>query len=156
MPGIADIALGTAPILGGALLGVAAGQLRGPDFRGAIKSDLDLLERLPEDQVERRAALQRTIDQRIDDLVAANTRTRQLRVAAASHEGNWRDIVLFICALLFTVVWWNVNHHRSNWLLMFIVMIVLSIVTALYAFRGGRRSLARLLHRTKPEPTVKS
>jgi hypothetical protein len=156
MPGIADIALGTAPILGGALLGVAAGQLRGPDFRGAIKSDLDLLERLPEDQVERRAALQRTIDQRIDDLVAANTRTRQLRVAAASYEGNWRDIVLFICALLFTVVWWNVNHHRSNWLLMFIVMIVLSIVTALYAFRGGRRSLVRLLHRTKPEPTVKS
>jgi hypothetical protein len=156
MPGIAQIVLGTAPIFGGALLGIAAGQLRAPDFRGQIKTDLDLLDRLPEDQPERRAALQRTIDQRIDDLVAANTRGRQLRSAAASYQGNWRDIVLFICALLFTVVWWNVNHHRSNWLAMFIVMVAASIITAAYAFRGARRSLTQLRRHPKSEPPATS
>ena len=44
MPGFADIALGAAPIAGGALLGAVAGSLKGPDFRGMIKADLELLE----------------------------------------------------------------------------------------------------------------
>ena len=86
--------LGAAPIFGGALLGVAAGQIKGPDFRGTIKTDLELLDALPPDQEARRTALQRTIDQRIDDLIAANDRSRALRAAAASYQGNWRDIVL--------------------------------------------------------------
>jgi hypothetical protein len=152
MAGIAQIALGTAPIFGGALLGVAAGQLRAPDFRGHIKTDLDLLDRLPPEQAARREALQRSIDQRIDDLVAANKRSRQLRSAAAAYQGNWRDIVLFLSALLFTVVWWNVNHHRSNWFPMFIVMIGVSVVTAGYAFRGVRRGLRQLMRQAKTEP----
>ncbi|MBV8349721.1 MAG: hypothetical protein JOZ49_20000 [Mycolicibacterium sp.] len=147
MPGIGDIALGTAPILGGALFGIAAGQLKPPDFRGTIKADLDLLDRLPPEETERRAALQRSIDQRVDDLVQANQRSRQLRAVASSYQGDWRDIVLFISALLFTVIWWHVNHHRSNWLPMFIVMIAASVVTGLYAFRGARRSLAQLFRR---------
>ena len=46
MAGIAEIALGAAPIAGGALLGVAAGTLKGPDFRGMIVKDMDLLERI--------------------------------------------------------------------------------------------------------------
>ena len=33
MPGIAEFALAGAPIAGGALLGVVAGNLRGPDVR---------------------------------------------------------------------------------------------------------------------------
>ena len=45
MPGIAEIALGAAPIAGGALLGVAAGNLKPPDVRGQIKQDFDLLDR---------------------------------------------------------------------------------------------------------------
>jgi hypothetical protein len=45
MPGIAELALGAAPIAGGALLGVAAGNLRPPDIRGMIAKDMDLLER---------------------------------------------------------------------------------------------------------------
>lgn len=147
MPGIAQIALGTAPVVGGALLGVAAGQFRGPDFRGGIKADLDLLDRLPEDQTARRAALQRTIDQRIDDMVEAANRSRQLRSVASSYEGNWRDIVLFICAVLFTVIWWNVNHHRANWLPMFIVLIVVSLLAAAYAVRGFRRALLQMFGR---------
>lgn len=150
MPGIAELALGAAPIFGGALLGVAAGQIKGPDFRGTIKSDLDLLDRLPPEEAARRAALQRTIDQRIDDLVEANDRSRALRAAAASYEGNWRDIVLFISAVLFTIIWWKKEHHGSSWLPLLVVLIVICAVTAFYAFRGLRRALSQLLRRGKP------
>ena len=38
MPGIADLALGAAPIFGGALMGVLAGNLKGPDYRASIKT----------------------------------------------------------------------------------------------------------------------
>jgi hypothetical protein len=141
--------MGAAPIFGGALLGVAAGQIRGPDFRGQIKTDLDLLDRIPEEESARRAALQRSINQRIDDLVAANQRSRELREAASSYQGNWRDIVLVLCAALFTIVWWNVPHTRANWDLMFGVMILVSVVAALYAFRGIRRAVSSALRRNK-------
>lgn len=143
MPGIADIALGAAPIAGGALLGIAAGGLKGPDVRGMIAKDMELLERLPEEQVELRARLRRSIDQRIEDLVTTAERSRELRIAAMSYEGNWRDILVFICTVLFTVVWWHVSHSRSNWLVMFIVLIVLTVVAGAYAARGIRRALGR-------------
>ena len=152
MAGIAELALGAAPIFGGALLGVAAGSFKGPDFRGQIKTDLELLELLPPEQQERRAALQRTIDQRIDDLVDANDRTRRLRAAASSYEGNWRDIVLFISAVLFTIIWATKEKHGSNWLPMLIVLIVVCAVTAFYAFRGLRRALGRFLSRKSNQP----
>lgn len=147
MAGLASLALSTAPIFGGALLAMAAGQVKGPDFRGTIKADLDLLDRLPPDQAARRAELERTIEQRIDDLVAANDRSRALRAAAGSYQGNWRDVVLFLCAVLFTFIWWNVNHQRTNWLPMFVAMLLVSAVTAAYALRGTRRSLTRLIRR---------
>ncbi|HZQ33762.1 MAG TPA: hypothetical protein VFB19_18770 [Mycobacterium sp.] len=147
MPGIAQIAMGTAPIFGGALLGLAAGQLKGPDFRGQIKQDLELLDALPADQTARRQALQRTIDQRIDDLVEANNRSRALRAAAASYEGNWRDVILFVCAVLFTIIWANKEQHGSSWMPLLVVLIIVCVLTAFYAFRGLRRSLARLLRR---------
>ncbi|MDF2830330.1 MAG: hypothetical protein K0R01_3613, partial [Mycobacterium sp.] len=121
MPGFAELAMAGAPIAGGALLGVVAGNLRGPDIRGTIKQDMDLLDRLPAEQVERRAELQRVIDMRVDDIVAGVDRNRSLREVAASYQGNWRDIVVFLCGILFTIVWWNVPHSRANWLLMFIV-----------------------------------
>ncbi|MDT5091914.1 MAG: hypothetical protein QOH60_1277 [Mycobacterium sp.] len=147
MPGISQIALGAAPVFGGALLGVAAGQIRGPDFRGQIKSDLELLAQLPPEETERRAALRATIDQRIDDLVAANNRSRALRAAAASYEGNWRDIVLFLCALLFTYIWSQKQPHGSNWLPLLIALILACVVTAFYAFRGLSRALVQVLRR---------
>jgi ABC-type antimicrobial peptide transport system permease subunit len=149
MPGIAEFALAGAPIAGGALLGLAAGNLRGPDVRGAIASDMDLLERLPADQVERRAELQRTIDMRIDGLIAAADKSREIRDLAVSYQGNWRDIVVFICAILFTIVWWNVEHSRTNWLLMFIVLIVLTVLAGIYAARGALRALAIFLERRR-------
>jgi hypothetical protein len=145
MAGIADIALGAAPIAGGALLATAAGSFKGPDFRGMIKQDLDLLERIPPDRVELRAALQRSIDERIADLIVSTEKTRELREVAASYRGNWRDIIVFICAILFTIVWWNVNHNRSNWLVMFIVMIALSVLAGVYAGRGLVRAIRTAL-----------
>ncbi|QLL10229.1 hypothetical protein [Mycobacterium vicinigordonae] len=133
------------------MLALAAGQFRGPDFRGLIKQDMDLLDRLPPESTRRRAELQRTIDDRIDDLVEATDRGRRLRQTAASYQGNWRDIVLLICVLLFTVIWWDVSHSRSNWLPTFVLLIVLSVVTALYALRGAfRAGLVLLQRRQRP------
>ena len=149
MPGIAEIALGAAPIAGGALLGMAAGSLRGPDFRGMIVKDMELLERIPAEQVELRARLKRSIDQRIDDLITTTERSRQLRIAAMSYEGNWRYVVVFVCAVLFTVVWWNVSHDRTNWLVMFIVLILLSVVAGVYAARGIQRALGTSVRRRR-------
>jgi len=154
MPGIAEIALGAAPIAGGALLGVTAGNLKPPDVRGLILKDMDLLERIPDDQPELKTRLKASIDERINGLIAATEKSRELRIAAASYSGNWRDIVVFICAVLFTIIWWNVSHSRSNWLLLFIVMIVLSIVAGVYAGRGVVRAIIRVARSDddKPKP----
>ena len=147
MPGIADLALGAAPIFGGALMGVIAGSLKGPDYRAAIKDDLELLEKIPPESTELRAALQRTIDERINDLVVTLDKSRELRQSAVGYKGDWRDAVVFICAVLFTVVWWNIDHHRTNWIVMFVFLIVLSAVTGLYAARGILRAVPRLFRR---------
>jgi len=144
MPGMAALAMGAAPVLGGALLGAAVGQFKGPDLRDGIKQDLELLEQLPESEAARREALRRSIKDRIDDLIAANDAARRLRAAASSYAGDWRDIVLFLCAVLFTIVWWFVDHHRNSWLPVFVATIVASVVAAVYAFRGIRRSVTRL------------
>jgi hypothetical protein len=147
--GIGQIALSSAPVFGGAMLALAAGQFRGPDYRGMIKEDMELLDRLPPEATKRRAELQRTIEARIDDLIDAADRSRALRRAAASYQGNWRDIVLFLCAVLFTIVWWDVDHSRDNWLVMFILLILLSVVTAVYALRGVLRSVLALARRRR-------
>ena len=152
MPGIAELALGAAPIAGGALVGAAAGGFKGPDVRAMIAKDLDLLDRIPDDQPELKARMKASITERISDLIEGTERTRAMREAAASYSGNWRDIVVFVCAILFTIVWWNVPHSRSNWLLMFIAMIILSVIVAIYAGRGVARAISSYLHRNDPEP----
>jgi len=145
--GLGTIALNSAPVLGGLMLAVAAGQFRGPDYRGLIKQDMDLLDRLPPEATGRRAELQRTIDARIDDLVDATDRSQSLRKAALTYRGNWRDMVLLLCVVLFTIIWWDVSHSRSNWLPTFILLILLSVVTAAYAFRGAVRATASFVRR---------
>ncbi|MDY6997871.1 MAG: hypothetical protein SW019_14820 [Actinomycetota bacterium] len=157
MPGIADIAVAGAPIAGGALLGMVAGNFKGPDVRALIAKDMDLLARIPEDQVQRRANLQHVIDIRIDDIIAGINKNRQLREIAVSYEGNWRDIVVFISAILFTTVWWHVPHTKTNWLLLFIVLICVTLAAGVYAFRGGFRAVKtfreeRRRHRAQPPP----
>ncbi|GAA4538897.1 hypothetical protein [Mycobacterium paraffinicum] len=149
MTGLGQIALNSAPVFGGAMLAVAAGQFRGPDYRGLIKQDMDLLDRLPPEAAKRRAELQRTIDARIDDLIDTADRSRALRKAALSYQGNWRDVVLLLCVLLFTIIWWEVDHSRGNWLPMFVLLIILTVVTAAYAFRGVLRA-ARSFVRRRP------
>ncbi|MGV0791243.1 hypothetical protein [Mycolicibacterium sp. XJ1819] len=144
MPGLGELALGAAPIAGGALFGLAAGTLKPPDARAAITKDLDLLDRLPAEEVQRRDRLQESIGQRVDDLLTAAERNRNLRRAAASYEGNWRDIGIFVCAALFTIVWWYVDHARANWLPMFIVMIAVSALAGYYAARGIVRAFQHL------------
>lgn len=71
-------------------------------------------------------------------------RPRCLRGQLASYEGNWRDIVVFLCTVLFTIVWWNVSHSRTDWLVMFSALIVLSVVAGIYAARGILRALGRM------------
>jgi hypothetical protein len=147
MPGMAAMAMGAAPVLGGALLGATVGQLRGPDMREGIKQDLELLAQMPEIEASRREALQRSIDDRIDELIVANDKARQLRATVSSYEGNWRDIVLLLCTVLFSIVWWSVDHDRTSWLPVFITTIVASVVAAGYAVRGLRRNMRRMRRR---------
>jgi hypothetical protein len=147
MGGVADLALGLAPVAAGIGLGAMVGYVKGPDIRKALKQDLELLDQLPLEQAQRRAELQRTIDTRIDDLIATVDRYRLLRKAAVSYRGDVRDFMLFFCAVLFTGVWWGVDHHKTSWLPMFVVLIVVSVLTAWYAFRSVRSSVARLVHR---------
>ncbi|MDT5410099.1 MAG: hypothetical protein QOG14_2319 [Mycobacterium sp.] len=147
MPGMAAIAMGAAPVVGGALFGAAVGQLRGPNLREGIKQDLELLEQLPEIEAARREALRRSIDDRIDELIVADNTARRLRATASSYEGSWRDIVLFLCTVLFSIVWWSVDHDRGSWLPVFITTIVASVVAAGYAVRGLRQSMRRVRRR---------
>jgi hypothetical protein len=147
MPGIAELALGAAPIAGGALMAAVAGSFKGPDYRAMIKDDLELLEKIPAEQTELRAALQRTIDDRIGDLVNTMDKSRQLRQSAADYKGDWRDFVVFLCAVLFTIVWVNVDHARSNWIVMMVFLVLLSVVTGLYAVRGIIRVALRPFRR---------
>lgn len=149
MAGVGQMALNSAPVLGGMMLALTAGQFRGPDYRSLIKQDMDLLDRLPAEATERRANLQRSINTRIDDLIAATDRGNALRKAATSYRGNWRDIVLFLCVVLFSIVWWDVNHSRANWLPTFVLLILLSVVTFAYAVRGMVRAGTSLLHRRR-------
>jgi hypothetical protein len=147
MGGVTDLALGVAPIAGGIAIGAAAGYLKGPDIRKAIKQDFELLDQLPPEQAERRAELQRTIDTRIDDLIAAADRYRLLRKVATSYRGDVRDLMLFFCTVLFTGVWWGVDHHQGSWLPMFVVLIVVSVWAAWHAFRSVRIRVLRFVRR---------
>ena len=116
-------------------------------MRAGIKQDLELLAQMPEIEAARREALRRSINDRIDELIVAEDKARQLRATASSYEGNWRDIVLFLCTVLFSIVWWSVDKHRSSWLPVFIATIVASVAAAFYAFRGLRRSVLRMRRR---------
>lgn len=151
--GIADLALGAAPLAGGALLGAVAGNLKPPDVRAAIKADMDLLDRIPAEQTERRAELQRTIDMRIDEVIAAVDRSRQLKSTAIGYafnrEGRLRDILVFILAVLFTIIWWNLKHSRTGWLPMFIALIVFAALSGWYALRGIVRAVTPAKRRDK-------
>lgn len=150
MPAVADMAMGIAPIAGGLAVGAAAGYLKGPDVRKAIKQDMELLNALPPEEEELRAELRQSINSRIKDLIATVNRYQPLRRAAASYRASLRDILLLICAILFTGVWWSVDHHKSSWLPMFVVLILISLWSASYALSGLRKSLLSFRQRNDP------
>ena len=138
MSGLGALALGAAPLAGGLMLGGLAGTLNAPDLRGVIRSELELLERIPEDQVERRAALERMISEHIDDLLMAIEKKRELQKKTSyfTEKGHWRDLILFLTTVLFVVVAWGVDHHRPLWLELFIAAILSSVLTATFVARG--------------------
>ena len=144
MSGLGAFAIGAAPIFGGLLLGSQAGKTTAKvDLRGIIKQELELLERLPQDQVIRRAALERTIENHLDDLIAANEKALSLKRSTRylTQATNWRDLVLFLTAVLFTVIAWNADHHKWHWLPIFTAGFLMSAVTAFFALRGIRTAL---------------
>jgi hypothetical protein len=149
MFGVGGIALGAAPIAGGLLLGAAAGNINRPNPRAGIKEDLELLERLPDEQVDRRAALMGIIEHRIDALIAASEQRRELqrRTRYFTEKGNWRDLVVFISAVLFAVVCWQVDHHRAYWLPLFVITILMATVTGLFVLGSFAKSV-----RAAPQP----
>ncbi len=149
MSGLGGFAIGAAPLFGGLLLGSQAGKPSTKvDLRGIIKEELELLERLPQDQVIRRAALERTIANHLDDLVVANEKALSLKRTTRylTQVSNWRDLVLFLTSVLFVVIAWEVDHHRAYWLPLFIAVILMSVVTAIIAVRGFTRSFRTPLH----------
>ena len=145
MSGLGAFALGAAPLAGGLLVGGMAGKggPSAPDLRAVIKSELDLLERIPEDQVTRRAALGQVIAQHIEALVVAIEKSRQLQRKTGYFTENWRDIVLFVTTLLFAVIIWHGDHHRPVWLPLLIATIVMSVVTGIEVLRGFLTSVRR-------------
>jgi hypothetical protein len=140
MSGLGALALGAAPLAGGVMLGGLAGRSNpgAPDLRGVIRSELELLQRIPEDQVERRAALKRAISEHIDDLLTAIEKRRELQNSTTyfTEKGHWRDLILFLTTVLFVVVAWGVDHHRPLWLELFIAAILASVLTATLVVRG--------------------
>ena len=83
--------------------------------------------------------------------IKAGDRGRAMRQAALSYQGNWRDIFLFLNTVMFVFIWWHVSHSRTNWLTIFIFMIVLSIIAGVYALRGAIRATASPPTRTPPQ-----
>ena len=138
MSGLGALALGAAPLAGGVLLGGMAGKSSPsvPDLRAVINSELELLQRIPEDEVARRAALKRMIGEHIDALLVAQKKSREFQRKISYFTENWRDIVLFVATLLFAVIIWHGDHHRPVWLPLLIATIVMSVVTAIYVLRG--------------------
>lgn len=137
-----QLLISTAPVLGGLVLGVlAVNFFKGPDIRGSVKEDLDLLDRLPAEQTQRRAELQRSIDLRVDELIGNVERSHAMRDAATSHRRNWRAAALFVFAVMFTYIWWGVDHTRSDWASMFAILILLSVSAFLYAALGALRAI---------------
>ena len=78
---------------------------------------------------------------------------RQIKAMATGYafnrEGRLRDILVFILAVLFTIIWWNLKHSRTGWLPMFIALIVFTVLAGWYALRGIIRAFASVLHRSK-------
>ena len=143
MAGLGALALGAAPLAGGVLLGGLAGKSGSnvSGLRAVVLTELQLLQRIPEDEVARRAALKRMIGEHVDALLVAQEKSREFQRRIRYFTEHWRDIVLFVTSLLFVVIIWHADHHRPVWLPLLIATIVMAVVTAIYVVRGFLTSL---------------
>jgi hypothetical protein len=152
MAGVGEFILGSLPVLGGALLGATAGRggegrerRERVDFvRSLIKADQEILERVSPEETELRADLERSINGRLRALLTMGERNRTAMRAVASHVGTWRDALLFVCALIFTVAWWNLEREGALRLPLLVVLIALSVISGYYTVSGLRSRLAEL------------
>ena len=138
MVGVGAVVTGLAPLAGGILFGGMAGK-SGPsvaDLRAVIISELDVLQRIPEDEVVRRAEFKRMIGEHVEGLLVAQEKSREFKRKTRYFTEHWRDIVVFVTTLLFLVVIWYADHHRPVWLPLLIATIVMSVVTAISVVRG--------------------
>lgn len=138
MVGVGAVVTGLAPLAGGVLFGGMAGK-SGPsvaDLRAVIISELDLLQRIPEDEVVRRTEFKRMIGEHVEALLAAQEKSREFKRKTRYFTEHWRDIVVFVTTLLFLVVIWYADHHRPVWLPLLIATIVMCVVTAISVVRG--------------------
>jgi hypothetical protein len=143
MVGVEALVAGLAPLAGGVLLGGMAGKSgpNVPDIRAIISSDLELLQRIPEDQVAHRAALQRMLEEHVEALIVAQEKSREFQEKTRYFIKHWRDIVLFVTTVLFVVVlWFAADHHRPVWLPLLIATIAMSVLTAISLVRNFLRS----------------
>jgi hypothetical protein len=138
MVGVGALATGVAPLAGGLLLGGMAGKSgpSGPDLRAVIISELDILQRIQEDEVVRRAEFKRMIGEHVEALLVAQEKSREFKRRTRYFTEHWRDIVVFVTTLLFLVVIWYGDHHRPIWLPLLIATILMSVVTAISVVRG--------------------
>ena len=143
MVGVGALVTGAAPLAGGVLLGGMAGTSGPsvPDLRAVIFSDLELLQRIPEAEVARRAELKRMLGEHVEALLVAQEKSREFRRKTRYFTEHWRDIVLFVTTLLFVVVICYADHHRPVWLPLLIATIVMSVVTGISVVRGFLRSV---------------
>src|SRR3954469_239200 len=138
MVGVGALVTGVAPLAGGLLLGGMAGK-SGPSVGGlrtVIISELDLLQRIPEDEVAHRAEFKRMIGEHVEALLVAQQKSREFKRKTRYFTSHWRDIVVFVATLLFVVVIWYADHHRPIWLPLLIATIAMSVVTAISVVRG--------------------
>jgi hypothetical protein len=138
MVGVGALVTGVAPLAGGVLLGGMAGKSGPsvPDLRAIISSELDLLQRIPEDEVARRAAVKRMIGEHVEALLVAQEKSREFKKRTRYFTEHWRDLVVLVTTLLFVVIIWHADHHRPIWLPLLIATIVMSVVTAIPVVRG--------------------
>jgi hypothetical protein len=143
MVGLGAIVTGAAPLAGGLLLGGMAGKSgpSGADLRAVIISELDLLQRIPEEELARRAAFKRVIAEHVEALLVAQEKSREFKRKTKYFTEHWRDIVVFVTTLLFIVIIWHADHQRPVWLPLLIATIVMSVVTAISVVRGFLRSV---------------
>jgi membrane protein YdbS with pleckstrin-like domain len=89
-------------------------------------------------------------------LVVANDKALSLKrkTRYLAEVSNWRDLALFLTAVLFVVIAWYADHDKWHWLPLFVAVSLIAAVTAFFALRGFVRSIrtAHQQHNQREHP----